>query len=356
MFHIPLSAGNVYSDLNRLYTIGMSTPRRIVSIFGLLLLAVSLLLLAASLWPASRHVERQNLPPDDLALPTPQSFVPLYFVGAVVSSRRASGRRRAPSLILFLPLSLFLFSCGAAASTAAPPPERTREPTAEPASTQPSEPAYTEAPTLEPASTQAPTLEPATAVAPRPPEPRAVELDYPLTLVAGSSDVIRLALVVTSAGTYVTPTAQGGNNVAIGEPVKIPNLYDTHTVIAVARLDAVALKMDRAGDWEQPLAPGESVAWRWTVAADPAQTGRQRANLTVRLRFIPKAGGETLERELWARTIVIQTRTVLGLSSSTASVFGVAGSVFGALLGFPFADKIYVWLWNTIKARVRRKK
>lgn len=332
----------------------MSPLRRTLSIIGLIILASSLVVLALSLWPTERNTDRQTLPSDDLSLPTPQSSLPLFFMGAVLSppsSRRAQKRKW---ILVAVTAGLLLTACGGGATTASPTEIGTSVATGEPIPTFVVEP--TRVPTNVPqqTATALPMISPNPL--PRPPESRAVELDYPLEIAVGSSDVIRLALVVTSAGTYLTPTAQSGNSVAIGEPVKIPNLYDTHTLIAVARLDAVGLKIDRAGDWEQPLLPGENAIWRWTVAADPSQTGRQRANLIIHLRFVPKAGGEISERELWARTIAIQTKTVLGLTSSTAAVLGVAGSVVGTLLGFPFADKFYSWLWNRIKTKVRKKK
>lgn len=183
---------------------------------------------------------------------------------------------------------------------------------------------------------------------PPPPESRAVELDYPLTLRLGDSDVIRLALVIAPGG-YLTPTAEGGGHNAIGEPVQIPNLYDTHNLTAIARLDSIGLNIDRPGDWEQPLLPGEAVAWRWTISA--AEPGRQRANLIIHLRFVPKAGGDVLQKELWARTLTIQTTDVFGLPAALAKGLGLFGSLLGSILSFPFAEKFYSWLWDKIRRK-----
>jgi hypothetical protein len=185
---------------------------------------------------------------------------------------------------------------------------------------------------------------PAPAIA----EARAVELEWPLSLRVGDSDFIRLSLVARADG-YVTPTAEAGDHSTSGTPIEIPNLYDTHTIQAIARLDSVGLEIDHAGDWEQPLLPGAPLRWQWTIT--PRQSGRQVATLTLHLRFTPKAGGEFLQREIWNRTLTINTNTVLGFSGPLAQVVGGAGTVVGSVLGFPFMDNVLVWLWRRIRGK-----
>ena len=316
----------------------MSPLRRLLALVGLILLIASLILLAASFWPSERNVDDQPLAPEDLALPASQ-IVPAIFFLTVAGGGGGGGRRwlwgagcvgLAVCLLVVIAvgfLSLFTLQSGSA-----PPAEGgVAEPTFEPL------------PTFAPAPEQPPTL------APRPPESRAVELDYPLTLRVGDSDVIRLALVVAPDGSYLTPTAESEGHTTTGEPVEIPNLYDTHTLVAVARLDSVGLNIDRPGDWEQPLLPGENVTWRWTISAE--EPGRQRANLIIHLRFIPKAGGDMPQKELWARTLTLQATDVFGLPPVVAKGLGVFGSVIGAVLSFPFAEKFYGWLWGKIREK-----
>jgi hypothetical protein len=48
--------------------------RRVRIVLGLLILAVSLALLAWSLWPVPRETRLQPIPPEGLQLPTPSSF------------------------------------------------------------------------------------------------------------------------------------------------------------------------------------------------------------------------------------------------------------------------------------------
>src|SRR5512140_1324110 len=85
--------------------------------------------------------------------------------------------------------------------------------------------------TFQPAGGE-PTAEPALpAPPPAIPEPRRVTLEYPPHIRQGDSDVVRLTLEVDSLGN-VTPTAETQGNTLKGQTVQIPNLYETHTVIA----------------------------------------------------------------------------------------------------------------------------
>lgn len=314
----------------------MSPLRRLLAALGLILLIASLVLLAASLWPAERSIDNQRISPEDLALPASQ-IVPAIFFLAVAGDGGGGSRRwlwgagcAGLALCLLVVIAAGFLSLFTLRSASPSPAEGVAEPTFE----------------------ALPTFAPAPTPAPRPPEARAVELDYPLTLRVGDSDVIRLALVVAPDGAYLTPTAESEGHTTTGEPVEIPNLYDTHTVTAIARLDAVGLNIDRVGDWEQPLLPGENVTWRWTISA--AEPGRQRANLIIHLRFIPKAGGDLSQKELWARTLTLQATDVFGLPPVVAKGLGVFGSVIGAVLSFPFAEKFYGWLWGKIRQKPAR--
>ena len=244
-------------------------------------------------------------------------------------------RRVLVSLSLIFALAVSVACGGAATPAGAPQPTHAPERTSEPAATEQEEiiPEF-----------------PATAVpAPAITEPRAVELEWPATVRLGNSDLIRLALVYRPEG-YLTPTAEIGGHTTSGTPVDIPNLYDTHTVQAVARLASVGFEIDRPDDWGQTLRPGETLRWQWTIA--PKQTGEQFVTLVLALRFTPKAGGETLEREILNRALRINAATVLGFSAPVAGWFGGAGALVGAVLGFPFMDKIFEWGW----ARLRKKK
>ncbi len=182
-------------------------------------------------------------------------------------------------------------------------------------------------------------------------EARAVEVEWPVTVRAGNSDLIRLSLVARDDG-YLTPTAEFEGSETSATPIEIPNLYDTHTVRAIARLDSVGLTIDRPGDWEQTLQAGQPLRWQWTVRAPEA--GRQIATLTLRLRFEPRAGGAALEQEIYNRALTVESQTVFGFPGPVAQWAGGLGSVVGAVLGFPFVDKIIEVVWSRLFSRRRR--
>lgn len=312
------------------YTQRMSTARRAIAIAGLIVLIVSLTLLVLSHVPLDRQTDRHPIAPDDLALPPPQSALPP--MAALVFA--AHPRRRTNAITALAVAALLLTACGAGATGGAPTPASTQPPQA-------TEPVV--------ATPQGPVVG-----VPRPHEERIVELDYPLAIRAGNSDVIRLALVLSPDAAYFTPTAESGDHTSSGDPILIPNLYDTHTLVAVARLDAIGLQIDRPGDWEQPLLPGEDVVWRWTIATE--DVGRQRANIILRIRFIPKAGGETVEKEVWARTLNIDITTVFGMSGAQAQTIGWVGTLIGSVLGFPFFDRLLEWAWNKLIKSGKKKR
>lgn len=228
-----------------------------------------------------------------------------------------------------LALALSVVACGAAA---APPRLAAPAPTAGIAPTEAGQPSTGGRGEAAPAITEA----------------RFVEIEWPASIRVGDSDFIRLALVPGPEGTLM-PTAEVAGHQTGGEPIKIPNLYDTHNVLALAELSGVGFGIDRPGEIGQPLLPGERVQWQWTIA--PKTAGSQVVTLTLKLRFVPKAGGETVERSVWARLLTLESRAVLGLSGRAADLLGVAGTVSGSLLGFPFADRLYGRLLRRIFPR-----
>lgn len=239
---------------------------------------------------------------------------------------------RPARLACALALACFLAACAPAA-------------TSPPAASEGGAPSATLAP--QPTAV-APAASPAPAIA----EARAVEMEWPVSVRLGNSDLIRLALV-TRADDYLTPTAEVPGSQTSGTPVEIPDLYDTHTVTAIARLDAAGFDLDRPGDWSQELLPGEPLRWQWTIRAREA--GRQVAVITLRLRFEPKAGGAAREREIYNRALTVNAETVLGLSGPAAQILGGAGSLIGTVLGFPFLDKILASVWGRLRPGPKRQ-
>ena len=185
-------------------------------------------------------------------------------------------------------------------------------------------------------------------VAPQPaiPEYRRLTLEYPAQIRTGDSDVVRLTLEVDSLGN-VTPTAEVQGNVVKGQTVAVPNLYDTHIVLAEARLDLAGVDIRPTDDVSEPLLPGQSVTFFWSV--HPESEGTYRGTVWLFLHFIDKTTKAESQTPLAAQTIQISSTSLLGLSGSLARTAGGIGSVLGAVLGIPFADDILKWLWKRVR-------
>jgi len=184
------------------------------------------------------------------------------------------------------------------------------------------------------------------------PESRRLTLEFPSVMRTGDSARIRMQLEVDDLGN-ITPTAIVEGNVVTGEVIEIPNLYDTHMVIAEARLDMAGMEVQPPGTISEPLTPGKSVTFYWSVR--PEESGKYEGTAWLHLRFIPKT---TLSGERESRIVVsvqfleIEAKSFLGfLNGGMARGVGALGSLVGGVLGFPFMDDVMKWLWG----RIRRK-
>jgi hypothetical protein len=181
------------------------------------------------------------------------------------------------------------------------------------------------------------------------PESRRLTLEFPPVIRTGDSTRIRLQLEVNDQGN-ITPTAIIGGNVVSGEVVEIPNLYETHNVVAEARLDMAGMEVQPPGTISEPLLPGQPVTFYWSIR--PNESGNFEGTAWLHLRFIPKIGGEESRIPVSAQFLEIEVRSLLGfMPANMARGFGVLGSAVGSVLGFPFVGDVAKWLWS----RVRRK-
>jgi len=146
-----------------------------------------------------------------------------------------------------------------------------------------------------------------------------------------------LTLEVDDLGN-LTPTAEVGGNVIEGEVVEIPNLYESHHVIAEARFDMAGMEVRPAELVSEPLSPGNSVTFRWSVR--PQDVGVYRGTIWLYLRFVDKQTGEESQKTVSAQLLEIEAVNFLGLSGEFARTTGVIGSVVGTIIGFPFFEDI----------------
>lgn len=270
-----------------------------------------------------------------------------------------STRRNLLLLLVGLALIAAGYACGAAASEAPAPAEEPSAPKmtapVEPAA--PEEPAEDEPAVEEPPDTLPTNLPPTpTAAAALPdtvggeePQPaiseaRRLTLEFPPVMRTGDSIRIRLQLELDDRGNIV-PTAVVEGNVVAGEVVVIPNLYETHNVIAEARLDMAGMQVQPGGTISEPLLPGGSVTFYWSVR--PEKSGKYEGTAWLHLRFMPKDGGQESRIPVSVQFLEIEATSFLGfLPGSTARGIGALGSVLGSVLGFPFLDDFVKWLWR----------
>jgi hypothetical protein len=165
----------------------------------------------------------------------------------------------------------------------------------------------------------------------------------------GDSTRIRLQLEIDDQGNIV-PTAVVEGNVVTGEVVEIPNLYETHNVVAEARLDMAGMEVQPTGTISEPLTQGEAVVFYWSVR--PIESGKYQGTAWLHLRFIPKGGGEENRIPVSVQFLEIEAKSFLGfVPGNTARGLGTLGSVVGSVLGFPFVSDLLKWLWSRRKQK-----
>ena len=260
-------------------------------------------------------------------------------------------RKRAPHLVLvwFILWSVLLLMAVAFSACGAPPASTGAErPTSAPdgVTMAPAAPPPAESTLALPTATSAESTQ--APVATQPPaiqEARHLSLEWPPTIRVGDSDVIRLTLEVDAQG-KLTPTAQIEGHETHGETVFIPNLYDTHNVLAEARMDMAGVQVTPDGDVSEPLLPGQSVTFFWSVR--PQDVGTYRGTIWVHLRFIPHDGGPESRRPLTAQLVEIQAVDFLGLGGIAARLVGGLGTLVGSVLGL---DNLIPWVWKRLRKK-----
>src|SRR5688572_24169798 len=227
------------------------------------------------------------------------------------------------ALVAFYSLSLFR------GTGAAPPPDAS-EPTTE---IQPTAPLPSVLPTAVSAFTPQPAIN----------EARRLTLEFPPTIRAGDSDIVRLTLEVDNLGN-ITPTAQFEGNVVSGEVIQFPDLYESHHVIAESRFDIAGVEIRPADMINVPLAKGQTATFSWSIR--PPDVGVYRGTIWMYLRFVDKLNGEESRLTVSAQFVELEAVNFIGLSGSAARTAGFIGSIVGTVIGFPFLEDIVKFLYS----------
>jgi hypothetical protein len=247
-----------------------------------------------------------------------------------MNERHLSSRGFFSFLAMIAVLTLTILACGVGAGAPAPSAEQ-------PGAAMPTESLLQATPAAS-VSTAIPAI----------PERRRLTLEFPPKIRAGDSDVVRLTLEVDDLGN-VTPTAQIEGNVVQGGVIEIPNLYETHHVVAEARFDIAGLQVSPPDLISQPLEQGQAVTFYWSVR--PTETGVYQGTVWLFLRFVDKSSGEESRKPVSAQVVQIEAVDFFGLSVNFARGTGVIGSVVGAVVGFPFFEDIVRFIFGRRKRR-----
>ncbi len=246
-------------------------------------------------------------------------------VSMLLGFARQHSFRRFPAFFvaLFLGLLSLQLACGLSTSAGAPQPGQALATRIAPAPT-------------ESISVQVPAV----------PETRLLTLEFPPTIRAGDSDVVRLTLEVDAQGN-LTPTASVAGNVIQGQVLNIPNLYDTHNVLAEARLDMAGMEVHPPDMASEPLQPGQTALFFWSIR--PTDPGKYRGTVWLFLHFVPRNGGQESRQPLSAQVIEIEATSLFGIAAGPARWLGVAGTFLSSVLGLPFLEQALKWLWKRIR-------
>jgi hypothetical protein len=225
-------------------------------------------------------------------------------------------------------VAVYFFSSRSLSASAPPPAEE------QPAAAEATAPLPSELPT---------SVAPEVTAQPALPERRFLTLEFPPRIRAGDSDLVRLTLEVDDLGN-ITPTAEIGDNVITGQVVEIPNLYESHHVIAEARFDIAGLEIRPIELISEPLAQGNAATFYWSIR--PQEVGAYRGTIWLYVRFVDKQSGEESRKTVSAQTVEIEAVNLLGLSGGFARTTGVIGSIVGTIIGFPFFEDIIKFLFK----------
>ena len=174
------------------------------------------------------------------------------------------------------------------------------------------------------------------------PEERQLTLQWPATLRQGDANhFVVLRLAVAEDG-IVTPTVALIGDESSTEPVLIPNVYETHNVMAEARLDIAGLAVAPDEQVSLSLRLGETVEFRWNVRA--GEIGTYRGTVWLYLRFLPLDGGPESREALKAMDIEIRTVNFLGIGGPAARLMGAAGVFIAGLFGYGDLVRGMRWL------------
>lgn len=163
-----------------------------------------------------------------------------------------------------------------------------------------------------------------------------IQIETPRYLRAGNAEIVRLLLLPVSDSPdtlqTVYPTLPGD--------VSFPRLLTVSTMVAEARLDLAGVEIRPDQTISEPLLPGKTALFFWSVRA--SQPGEYSGVAWLHLRIISAEGESVIP--LSAQEVRLQVRTLWGLSAGAARWLSLFWGVLTFLLGFPYLRDVALWL------------
>lgn len=201
------------------------------------------------------------------------------------------------------------------------------------------------APAIAPDATVAPQSAPALATsAVAMPHVSRVSLVYPALMRSGDSDVVRLSLIVDPQGSDAGTAPESLTQAQAGE---IPDVFDTHNVVAEAQLDVPGLDLRPSATVREPLFRGRAVSFFWSVHA--TSEGTYDGTAWLFLVFVDRTTGEQSRNAISAQSLHMPATSFFGLWGGAARGLGGIGCLIGGVVGFPLVEETVNLAWRRIR-------
>ncbi len=120
------------------------------------------------------------------------------------------------------------------------------------------------------------------------------------------------------------------NNLPENPIVGFSDVYDCCNVMAEARFEVSGIKVDPASATRESMPPGQPVSFKWKISAE--QAGSYSGTIWLSLRFLPLDGGTPIQGPVYVNNLLIDARSILGLSGGMARLLGWVGVILGIFL------------------------
>ncbi len=175
-------------------------------------------------------------------------------------------------------------------------------------------------------------------------EQRVVEMEWPEKFRVGGSGAVRITLKTLADGS-LQPVAEIADNAVLATPIVLTDYYDTHTATVSAQLSAPDFEIEDLSNAAQPLSRGGEAEWRWTLKAK--SSGKQIMVLTININWTPLPGtnGTPVTATIWGNSVQVEASYVFGgLTVPQASIFASVLGVIGFINQVPFLEKFLEYL------------